>query len=88
MEKVVLASCVLHNYLRSKVPAKYTPPGSFDREVVETGEVEQGNWRNEGSLHRLPLNKANRCNITAKEIRDNFANYFNSADGKVPWQAR
>ena len=38
-EKVVLASCVLHNFLQDKSPMQYTPPGSFD--IKNTG-----NWRN------------------------------------------
>ena len=41
-EKVVLASCVLHNYLCTKTPLRYTPNVSFDNvhpwnEIVQPG---------------------------------------------------
>ena len=45
VEKVTLASCVLHNFLREKSPASYTPPGSLDTEDIESGDVQQGEWR-------------------------------------------
>ena len=45
VEKVTLASCVLHNVLREKAPACYTPPGLFDREDEHTGRVTEENWR-------------------------------------------
>ena len=32
-EKVVLICCVRHNYLRTKCPTRYTPPGSLDKEM-------------------------------------------------------
>ena len=37
VEKVTLDGCVLHNFLREKPPASYTPPGS--------GDVQHGDWR-------------------------------------------
>eukprot|EP00795_Rhopilema_esculentum_P007297 gene7297-12997_t len=45
-EKIVLESCALHNYLRSKDSASYTHNGSFDSELVETGKAVAGEWRN------------------------------------------
>ena len=33
-EKIVLASCVLHNYLRTKSPKRYTPNGCIDTEDI------------------------------------------------------
>ena len=37
-EKVVFASCVLHNILLEKSPLHYTPPGSFDNEDIDSGK--------------------------------------------------
>ena len=37
IEKVTLASCVLHNFLRKKFSLRYTPTGSFDNEDIESG---------------------------------------------------
>ena len=46
--KIVLASCVLHNYLRTKSPKKYTPNGCIDTEDIREGIAIEGEWRNEG----------------------------------------
>lgn len=43
---VVMAAIVLHNFLRSKVPGRYTPTGTLDREDSD-GELNQGTWREE-----------------------------------------
>ena len=43
-EKMVLASCALHNYLRCKNSACYTPTGSFDSELLRIGKVVAGEW--------------------------------------------
>ena len=47
-EKIVLASCVLHNYLRTKSPKRYTPNGCIDTEGIREGIVIEGEWHNEG----------------------------------------
>lgn len=41
-EKVVLASCILHNYLRTKILLRYTPNGSFEEVHSENETVESG----------------------------------------------
>ena len=41
-EKVVLASCVLHNYLRTKIPLRYTPNDSFEKVHSENEAVQSG----------------------------------------------
>ena len=43
VEKVTLASCVLHNVLCAKAPARYIPSGSFNREDEHRGRVIGGN---------------------------------------------
>ena len=45
-EKVVLVSCVLRNYLRTKCPTRYTPWGSLDKEM-DDGTDTLGDWGNE-----------------------------------------
>lgn len=56
-QKIVLACCALHNYLRTKTlsRAKYTPSGTFDEEYSETHEVEPGRRGQEatGSFHPI-----------------------------------
>ena len=44
VEQIVLASCYLHNFLRSQAKAHliYTPPGSLDIEDPDTHQVIPG----------------------------------------------
>ena len=88
VEKVTLASCVIHNFLRDKAPAKYTPPFSFDREDLESGEIHLGYWRCSSELENLNISGRNTYTKTAKEVRDGFSEYFNSPEGSVPWQEK
>ena len=85
---VHLASCVLHNFLRDKAPAKYTPPFSFDREDLESGEIHLGDWRFSSELENLNISGRNTYTKTAKEVQDGFSEYFNSPEGSVPWQEK
>ena len=88
VEKVTLASCVLHNFLRDKAPAEYAPPFSFDREDLESGEIHLGDWRCSSELENLNISGRNTYIKTAKEVRDGFSEYFNSPEGSVPWQEK
>ena len=40
--KIVLASCVLHNFLRTESPHRYTPTGTYDIESIENGQIRHG----------------------------------------------
>ena len=84
IESLVLASCVLHNYLRTKSSDRYTPAGSFDK-VNKDRSVVLGSWREEGYLRSIGKQGSNFYAKDAKKIREDYCNYFNS-DGKVPWQ--
>ena len=62
--KLVLASCVLHNFLRTDSPRRYTPTGTCDIELIENGQIRPGEWRNEkkyfwatGAAGRKPMFK-------------------------------
>ena len=45
-EKVEMACCILHNFLRSKVESRsiYMPPGSIDTEDEDMHTVRPGQW--------------------------------------------
>ena len=45
-EKITVASCVLHSYLREKILLQYSPPGTFDCENIENGSIQNGEWCN------------------------------------------
>ena len=93
VEKVNLASCVLHNFLRKKSPLKYTPAGSFDNEDIESRRIIPGSWRLNGadesnradeSMHSVNIAGSKNHSQNCKEIREK---YFNTV-GQVPWQEK
>ena len=70
-QKVVLASCVLHNFLRNKSPSPYTPPRSLDRENAN-GNLIEGDWRTEINDCFKSISKqcGNNFSMNAKFVRD------------------
>ena len=51
VERVALASCVLHNFLRDNSPARYSQPGKFDTECLDNGVINAGGWHSsEGNV--------------------------------------
>ena len=82
--KVVMASCALHNYLRTSSSARYTPPGTTDVDTLH-GSITEGNWRSVNNLPSISQQGANTYSKDAKQVRDNYCTYFNSV-GKVSWQ--
>ena len=88
-EEIVLASCVLHNYLRTKSPKRYTPNGCIDTEDIREGIVIEGEWHNEGGSSLISVVREGGRNYSnsAKEIRGEFCTYFNTT-GSVHWQEK
>ena len=90
VETIVMACCILHNFLRSKVESSsvYTPPGSIDKDI-ETHAVHPGEWH-EGpqstGLLALAQQAGNRHSNSAEKIRDELCHYFVSDIGSLPWQ--
>ena len=74
--KVVMACCVLHNFLRTRARSQYAPDDLIDQEDNELDEVVQGTWRQncQSTTSCLPMvaqgNRGHR--IVAKEVRDSF----------------
>jgi hypothetical protein len=91
VDGIVKACLCLHNYLRLTENAQYIPTGFVDSED-SSGNINPGDWRNmvqdeEGAFkctHTGPT--FNTSSNKAKDIRDNFKNYFNSKNGSLPWQ--
>lgn len=88
VDKVVLACCALHNWLR-KTGTTYVPFGLIDYE--DMNHISQpGSWRDCTSdvLVNIQLLTGDR-NPTrvASQKRDNYCKYFNG-EGAVPWQWR
>lgn len=73
-EKVVKATCILHNLLRVD-QAEEPPQVPSSEPDSSTGAM--------GDLHRMSSNNSSREAIT---IREKFTQYFSSTEGPVPWQ--
>nr|CAH7761150.1 unnamed protein product [Callosobruchus chinensis] len=75
VEKITKACVYLHNYLRKSKTSRslYTPSGSFDHEDLENGII-------------VPDRVPRRPPTEAKLVREEFKEYFMTAQGKVEWQ--
>ena len=88
-EVIVLAACVLHNFLFWRTKNPDAPPGTFDEDDTDTGVTIPGDWRIEG----MPANNlmdaqrlgSNRYGEEAKQIREEFKDFFVTPQGGVPW---
>ena len=86
VEKIVLATCALHNFL-GRNSRGYISSRALDVEDVNTSEIIQGAWHSapsEGIAQWRPSSNRNPCTY-AKEVRENYCAYFNGP-GKVSWQ--
>jgi len=84
VDAVVMASCVLHNFLRTKSSTYYTSANYIDLEDTETGNIIQGQWRQIGEM--VPLQRSQSYTPQdAKLVRDKYKEYFNN-EGKVCFQ--
>lgn len=85
IEKVVMACCVLHNFLRKNRQDYYTPVTCFDVENPDTGDVELGLRSEPHTLLDLQRGPSRHASLDANKGRDLFTNYF-IHEGAVPWQ--
>jgi hypothetical protein len=87
-ELVVMTVICLHNFLRKSRTSRdiYTPRTRFDSE--QNGVLIRGSWRqaDEQTNSFIPIkNVPRRATLNAKEIRDEFKEYF-VTNGRVDWQ--
>ena len=87
--EVTKAVVVLHNFLMTgrNFENHYCPIDYVDQE--ENGHIREGSWRREHNnygLQDIRQMGSNNYARDAKEVRDNFCEYFNSEQGSVPWQ--
>ncbi|KAM4026827.1 uncharacterized protein ACNLHF_022691 [Anomaloglossus baeobatrachus] len=81
IDYVVLACCVLHNFLRRRDAIGYCPPGFVDSVDPTNGEVELGEWReNDRTIAGLQPVVHGRTKDDAKACREKYCQYFNG-----PW---
>ncbi|XP_033098280.1 protein ALP1-like [Anneissia japonica] len=88
VDAIVKACVVLHNYMIQTENAHYIPSGFIDSEC--SGHFKAGEWRSvtkdDDGLRRLNRQGSPNYSYSAKDVRDFFCDYFNSAEGSVPWQ--
>lgn len=87
IEKIVMACCVLHNFLRKKCPQSYTSTDHLDTEDREAGRVTDGLRATENDLLNLDRSRTGNVSQLAKSVREKFMEYFNN-EGAVEWQNR
>ena len=79
---ITMAALCIHNFLRGRRSAAYTPPLFTDWEDANHINID-GTWRAEGTGTLQPMN----CNpLVPKTQRDILRDYFVSPAGSVPWQ--
>ncbi|KAM4038469.1 LOW QUALITY PROTEIN: putative nuclease HARBI1 [Anomaloglossus baeobatrachus] len=87
IDRVVLACCILHNFLRKREGLNYIPPGYADTINPSTGECVAGEWRAHDP-HLLSLNthiSSGRMHNDVIANRENYCNFLNGP-GAVAWQ--
>lgn len=88
VDKIVLAACALHNFLRDHSPQTYIPRASVDTEDFNIGAVIEGLWRKETngipSVAKVGTHHQSR---KAKEKRMAYKHYFVN-EGAVEWQSK
>ncbi|KAM4052977.1 putative nuclease HARBI1 isoform 2-T2 [Anomaloglossus baeobatrachus] len=79
IDSVVLACCVLHNFLRKRDAETYMPPGYVDTDESGNGDVVPGAWREQdpklASLN--PHSPSDRSPHDALSNRERYCSYFN-----------
>lgn len=86
IEKLVMATCVLHNFLIELVPNSYAPPRCLYRENIDAGTVvTTGYDTTRSNIEDLQVQTQGNVINDAKKVRLEYQTYFVN-EGKVPWQ--
>lgn len=82
VEQIVMAVCVLHNYIRDEDGLEVC---CADFENTSAVSLTPGSWRQGAVITGLERTKVNRSADAGLEIRNRYMQYFNTV-GSVPWQ--
>lgn len=85
IESVVMACCVLHNFLMSSSRNFYAPSECYDQEDRENGTITPGLNTMQSNMNHLCRRNCGNITNAAKMVRQDFINYFNN-EGSIPWQ--
>lgn len=83
---IILAICVIHNFLR-KICTYYITPSSVDVEDLINRKITKGDWRRDTHNSLVPLQPNPTKNVPLEAInnRKKYLEYFNGV-GEVEWQ--
>lgn len=84
-KKVVLACCVVHNYLISTNKSQYAPVTAFDQYDNSGNIISPADWRTDDSMIQLQTTRHRNDAIDGKEMQKEFASYFVD-EGDISWQ--
>ena len=89
---ITIAAIILHNWLRNDASYRkiYISNALCEYENESSGQIVDGSWRTDPpteSWQRISGSRANNPSVEAKEIREEYAQYFLN-EGCVPWQWR
>ncbi|CAH1979298.1 unnamed protein product [Acanthoscelides obtectus] len=79
VDDIVMACCVLHNFLRRK-STSYIQPSNIDTEDIISGTVLIGDMHMNGELISLDVSRQGSPTIDAKMIRNGYKEYYNNAE--------
>lgn len=85
VKKIVLATCVLHNFLKKRSENIYAPKTMLDCEDTNNCTISHGAYHQESSSMIKFKKMGKNPSESAKAVQMAFCNYFNSV-GSVPWQ--
>ena len=83
--EIVMACVVLHNFLREKCAAAYTPKESTDWEDKEYHQHE-GLWRGEPGLEGEDHTNVRNHSWKVKQMRANLADWCLTKEGELEYQ--
>jgi len=87
VKSIIKATVALHNFLmkQKSINPLYCPDDYVDAD--DEHGLRLGKWRQtETELDSIGKQETNNYTRSAKTVRENYKNYFNSEVGAVPWQ--
>lgn len=86
VDDIVMACCVLHNFLRRK-STTYIQPNNIDTEDITSGTILLGDRHTNRELMSLEVSRQEFPTTNAKAARNGYKEYYNNA-GAVDFQHR
>jgi len=92
-QKIVAATCSLHNYMMKTIKDIYCPPGCIDTYDMD-GNLIPGPFRSVLPSNSIFNTEAERNDVGGRPLgdavkqRDHLKFFFNSQEGQLDWQQK